>query len=118
MVVYGAHARCGAARGCRVAVGHRQDVPASGGEATEGVLLPGAVLSHPRHRERMQRLDHERAKARQRKGPIPVDAPHNALRPEQAVIGGVLQNRANESAPKGLHRIEARFPLAIGLSSR
>src|SRR5581483_11000575 len=43
-----------------------------------------------RHRERMQRLHHQRAQAGERERAVAVHAPHQALRPPEAQVDGVL----------------------------
>ena len=92
-------------KGCiRVAVGRREEVAAGGGKPPKWIPPPVAVLVDPGHGERMQRLDHQGAHAREWKTPIAIDPPDDASRPEEAVVLGVLGHRSHVHPGQRLER--------------
>jgi hypothetical protein len=112
--VHGADPRRCRICGCGVPVCDSQHVAAGRCEAAEWVSAPIAVLRNAGHGQRMKRLDHQRAHARKRKGPIAVDTPDEALRSEKTRICRMLRNRPGEGPRQWSHHLDSRFAVDLG----
>ena len=80
----------GPLRGRLLAEADRGQVGGRGGQPADRVLPPVAVLVDPGHRERVQRLDQQRAQPGHRRGQVGGGPPGHAGRAEEAVVGGLL----------------------------
>ena len=86
--VHPAHERCGLLGGCGVAVGGREHELRRALEPAPRVLAEGAVLVDRGHGPRFQSLDEQGAQPTDEHRRIGVDAPRDAVGPEDPCVAG------------------------------
>ncbi len=104
--------------GRAVAVGDGQHVGGGGGEAGGRVVAPVAVLVDAGHRERVQRLQQQRPQRGDRRRQVRVQPPRDAVRAEEAVVGGVDGDARRRTPPRRAGKARARRTRARECLSR